>query len=101
MATRRYGSNGKRNQLSSESRQALKAINLHFHDLRAEFGSRIIESGSTLVEARNLGHSSVNQTTTYLRSKSKTLQTAIGRKRRNESGSAARTCTRARLPHSD
>jgi hypothetical protein len=54
---------------------------LHFHDLRAEFGSRIIDSGSTLIEARDLlRHSDIRQTSTYLRSKSKTLALAIERK---------------------
>jgi hypothetical protein len=43
---------GKKNQLAPESLAAYRAINLHFHDLRREFGIRVLESGSSLIEAR-------------------------------------------------
>jgi hypothetical protein len=52
--------------------------NLRFHDLRREFGSRVLESGSSLVEARDLlGHANISQTSTYLQSTAKTLGVAI------------------------
>jgi integrase len=52
----------KRNQLAPESLAAYRAINLHFHDLRREFGSRVLESGSSLIEARDLlGHANISQ----------------------------------------
>ena len=39
-----------------------RAINLHFHDLRREFGSRVLESGSSLIEARDLlGHANITR----------------------------------------
>ena len=72
---------GKRNQLAPESLAAYRAIDLHFHDLRREFGSRVLESGSSLVEARDLlGHANITQTSTYLNSTAKALGLAIERK---------------------
>jgi integrase len=83
---------GKRNHLAPESLAAYRAINLHFHDLRREFGSRVLESGSSLVEARNLlGHANISQTSTYLQSTAKSLGLAIERKEEHE-----RRQTRAR-----
>ena len=56
---------GKNNQLAPASLAAYRAINLHFHDLRREFGSRVLESGSSLLEARDLlGHANISQTST-------------------------------------
>jgi site-specific recombinase XerC len=58
---------GKNNQLAPESLAAYHAINLHFHDLRREFGSRVLESGSSLIEACDLlGHANISQSSTYL-----------------------------------
>jgi hypothetical protein len=72
---------GTRNLLTPESRASYRAINLHFHDLRAEFGTRIVESGSSLVEARDLlGHTNLTQTSSYLRARSKAVAAAIERK---------------------
>jgi integrase len=72
---------GKSNQLAPESLAAYHAINLHFHDLRREFGSRVLESGSSLIEARDLlGHANISQTSTYLQSTT-TLGLAIERTR--------------------
>ncbi|MEO7891213.1 MAG: site-specific integrase [Vicinamibacterales bacterium] len=53
--------------LTPESRAALKAINLHFHDLRREAGSRWLEGGVPLHTVRDwLGHANISQTSTYL-----------------------------------
>lgn len=53
--------------LTSESRQQLKAINLHFHDLRREAGSRWMDAGVPLgTIQRWLGHHNISQTSTYL-----------------------------------
>ena len=42
-------------------------MNLHFHDLRHEAGSRFLEAGWPLHEvAHMLGHSNVKQTSAYL-----------------------------------
>jgi integrase len=55
------------NTLSPESRAALRAIDLHFHDLRHEAGSRLHEAGWPLHHVQHmLGHRSLEQTTTYL-----------------------------------
>ncbi|MGH9254254.1 MAG: tyrosine-type recombinase/integrase, partial [Vicinamibacterales bacterium] len=76
---------GKNNQLAPESLAAYHAINLHFHDLRREFGSRVLESGSSLIEARDLlGHANISQTSTYLQSTAKALGLAIERKEAHE-----------------
>jgi integrase len=65
---------------------------LHFHDLRRECGSRLIETpGISLVDVRDwLGHTTVTQTDTYLSTTIARLQ-AAGKKvdqarRRTESG---------------
>jgi integrase len=76
---------GKKNLLAAESQAAYRAINLHFHDLRREFGSRVLESGSSLIEARDLlGHANISQTSTYLESSAKALGLAIERKEEHE-----------------
>ena len=55
--------------LAPESRQALRAIDLHFHDLRREAGSRWLEGGVPLHTVRDwLGHANISQTSTYLES---------------------------------
>ncbi len=76
---------GSKNQLAPESLAAYHRINLHFHDLRREFGSRVLETGSTLVEARDLlGHADISQTSTYLKTTAKALGLAIERKKQHE-----------------
>lgn len=53
--------------LTAESRGALAAIDLHFHDLRREAGSRWLEGGVPIHVVRDwLGHTSIAQTSTYL-----------------------------------
>jgi integrase len=75
----------KKNHLSAGSRAAYREINLRFHDLRREFGSRVLESGSSLVEARDLlGHANISQTSTYLQSSAKSLALAIEKKEAHE-----------------
>lgn len=55
------------NTLAPECRAALRAIDLHFHDLRHEAGSRLHEAGWPLHHVQQmLGHKSLEQTTTYL-----------------------------------
>jgi integrase len=56
-------------KLTPESRVALRAINLHFHDLRREAGSRWLDGGVPLQTIRDwLGHANISQTSTYLES---------------------------------
>jgi integrase len=53
--------------LTPECRAALQAINLHFHDLRREAGSRWMDAGVPLgTIQRWLGHTNISQTSTYL-----------------------------------
>jgi integrase len=53
--------------LTPECRAALRAIDLHFHDLRREAGSRWLDAGTPLHKIQRwLGHAKVSQTATYL-----------------------------------
>ncbi len=53
--------------LTPASRRALHAIDLHFHDLRREAGSRWMDGGVPIATIQRwLGHSNVSQTSTYL-----------------------------------
>ncbi len=55
------------NALTPACREALKRIDLHFHDLRHEAGSRLLERGWPLHHIqRMLGHASLAQTADYL-----------------------------------
>jgi integrase len=54
-------------KLAPESLEQFRTINLHFHDLRHEAGSRLLEAGWPLHEVQQmLGHASLEQTSTYL-----------------------------------
>jgi integrase len=54
-------------KLSEESRASLRAIDLHFHDLRHEAGSRWLEAGWPIHHVKEmLGHANISQTDTYL-----------------------------------
>jgi integrase len=53
--------------LTPESRAQLRAIDLHFHDLRREAGSRWLDGGVPLHRIKQwLGHANISQTSTYL-----------------------------------
>jgi integrase-like protein len=69
-----WAKNGK---LSQESRAALRMIDLRFHDLRHEAGSRWLEAGWSIHQVKEmLGHANISQTDTYLN---------VGRMRLHES----------------
>lgn len=54
-------------RLAPESQTVLKQIDLHFHDLRHEAGSRFLEAGWPVHEVQAmLGHANLSQTSTYL-----------------------------------
>jgi hypothetical protein len=56
--------------------------NLHLHDLRAEAGSQLLESGVNLRDVRDaVGHSSTTMTSTYLRGRVDSLREAFERRR--------------------
>lgn len=62
------------------SRKAIEAIDLHFHDLRREAGSRWLEGGVPLHTVRDwLGHVSIAQTSTYLANTARTQHDAMRR----------------------
>ena len=70
----------KTNALSETSRQALEAIDLTFHDLRHEAGSRLLEAGWPLHNVSHmLGHANIAQTSTYLNATRVGLQDAMRR----------------------
>jgi len=54
-------------KLSANSRAQLRTIDLHFHDLRQEAGSRWLEAGMPLHHVKELlGHANISQTSKYL-----------------------------------
>jgi integrase len=58
---------GRRGRVSAENRAKLAEIDLHFHDLRHEAGSRKVEAGWPLhAVSRWLGHTKLTTTDTYL-----------------------------------
>jgi hypothetical protein len=62
------------------ARQAFEAVNLTFHDLRHEAGSRLLESGWPIHNvAHMLGHANISQTSTYLNATRVGLQDAMRR----------------------
>jgi integrase len=64
--------------LTKDSQAALEAIDLHFHDLRREAGSRWLEGGVPLHTIRDwLGHTSIAQTSTYLAGTMRTQHDAM------------------------
>lgn len=66
--------------LAPETRAALQAIDLHFHDLRHEAGSRMLEAGWPLHHIqRMLGHANLSQTSTYLNAQRGGLQDSMQR----------------------
>lgn len=82
--------------MSPASRGVLDAIDLHFHDLRREAGSRWLEGGVPLHTIRDwLGHTSIAQTSTYLAG---TIQTQHDSMRQFEERRAAlqRIATRSK-----
>jgi integrase len=51
---------------------------LHFHDLRREFGSRLLESGASEHDVRDfLGHANLTSTSRYLKSTPLRLERAL------------------------
>ena len=62
---------------------------LHLHDLRREFGSRLLEAGASLHQVRDfLGHGNVSMTSTYLSTSAEHLFDAM---RKFEHSRAIRT----------
>ena len=63
--------------LMPECRAEFKRINLHWHDLRHEYASRLVEKGVPLAQVRDLlGHASITTTERYDNQKLENLQAA-------------------------
>jgi integrase len=76
---------------SAEKRAKLDEIDLHFHDLRHEAGSRKLEAGWPLhAVSAFLGHASVTTTARYLNVKDDYLQELIERNPLRSCDEAAR-----------
>lgn len=61
------GRNVRTGRLTPDCQQAFARVDLHFHDLRREAGSRWLENGVSLTVIQAwLGHSTLAQTSTYL-----------------------------------
>lgn len=68
----------KTGSLTLAARASLEAVDLHFHDLRREAGSRWLEGGVPLHIVRDwLGHTNIAQTSTYLAGTLKTQHDAM------------------------
>ena len=66
--------------LTPECHAAFRRINLHWHDLRHEYASRLVERGVPLAQVRDLlGHASITTTERYDNQKLENLQLAAAR----------------------
>jgi integrase len=66
--------------LTPECHAAFRLINLHWHDLRHEYASRLVERGVPLAQVRDLlGHASIITTERYDNQKLENLQLAAAR----------------------
>jgi integrase-like protein len=68
------------NDLSADCQQRFREINLHWHDLRHEYASRLVERGVPLAQVRDLlGHASILTTERYDNQRLEALQAAVER----------------------
>jgi hypothetical protein len=66
--------------LSTECQQRFRDINLHWHDLRHEYASRLVERGVPLAQVRDLlGHASILTTERYDNQRLEALLAAVER----------------------
>jgi hypothetical protein len=71
---------GSYKDLSTECQQRFRDINLHWHDLRHEYASRLVERGVPLAQVRDLlGHASILTTERYDNQRLEGLQAAVER----------------------
>jgi integrase len=96
---------GRWTELDAESKARYRSINLHFHDLRREFASRLREApGISDHEVRDwLGHANITTTSRYLATTRTTLQQARKKfeQHRSRCTSVAQTGQPATQPASD
>jgi integrase len=66
--------------LTPECAEQFRRINLHWHDLRHEYASRLVEKGVPLAQVRDLlGHASITTTERYDNQKLENLQAAAAK----------------------
>jgi len=71
---------GSDKDLSTDCQQRFRGINLHWHDLRHEYASRLVERGVPLAQVRDLlGHASILTTERYDNQRMEALQAAVER----------------------
>ena len=71
---------GSYKDLDAASLQRLRDIDLHWHDIRHEYASRLVEKGVPLAQVRDLlGHASILTTERYDNQKMEALQAAVER----------------------
>ena len=76
----RWRKKGGYRDLTQECLDAFQTINLHWHDLRHEYASRLVERGVPLAQVRDLlGHASISTTERYDNQKLEALQAATRR----------------------
>jgi integrase len=64
--------------LTPECKAKFRQVNLHWHDLRHEYASRLVERGVPLAQVRDLlGHASITTTERYDNQKLENLQAAV------------------------
>ena len=77
--TPRWRKQGNYRDLTVDCLEAFQAINLHWHDLRHEYASRLVERGVPLSQVRDLlGHASISTTERYDNQRLEALQAAAG-----------------------
>jgi integrase len=70
----------KRGKLTAASRAVLRSVDLHVHDLRREFASRLLESSADLHDVQMfLGHAAITTTSRYLQSTPTRLARALAK----------------------
>lgn len=71
---------GSYKDLTADCQQRFREINLHWHDLRHEYASRLVERGVPLAQVRDLlGHASILTTERYDNQRLEALQAAVAR----------------------
>ena len=76
--------------LTRESQEAFQRINLHWHDLRHGYASRLVEKGVPLAQVRDLlGHASITTTERYDNQRLENLQAAAAKLERGQVFDAA------------
>jgi hypothetical protein len=78
LASPRRGARVATSDLTCECQQRFRDINLHWHDLRHEYASRLVERGVPLAEVRDpLGHASILTTERYDNRRLEALHAAV------------------------